>query len=120
MKVRPSKLPLLLPSVAFEVLTSGNAGWLTVGRVKGRRIPGPHIIEVPTLDYTDEDLEKLAETGVYPDWTPENSEIVRSHWTTFNSKDEAMEYFETQYGHVYQDLSTAKWWAARVPKKEAK
>lgn len=111
-RIRPSKLPLLLPGHAFEVLTSGNTAWLVRAP---DNIPGPHIAPVPHIDDPELPTE---DSDPLPDWTKENSEVVRAHWTAFTTKAEAMEYFRRQYGHIYQDLSTAKWWAARVPKRK--
>lgn len=114
MKVDKSKLPLLLPGHAFEILTAGNTAWLA--RTK---LPGPHVGRPPCIDDPEDTMPDETHDPV-PDWTKENSVVQRAHWTTFTSKDEAMAYFQKQYGHIYQDLSTAKWWAVRVPKRSPK
>lgn len=99
-----------LPLLPRALLTPrpGKAAWMT--KVPG--IPGPHVLRPPTC----EELEMEDDPGIYPDWTEENSRIVRAHHSAFDRAEDAMDYFRSAYGHVYQNLSTAAWWAARVPR----
>lgn len=59
-----------------------------------------------------------------PDWNEETTMIVRIR-RTFDEEGrgtgltafEAFEKFRAEHGHIYQNLSDARWWAARVRRR---
>ena len=80
------------------------------------------------MDDEDHAVAMKAEAGLVPDWTEEGTMIVRIARPNnlhlepgqepvrdqFGSPKNAMRHFEAKYGRVYQNLSTARFWAARV------
>lgn len=80
-------------------------------------IPGPHTVAVPTCDDSEAEVLTKVETGVYPDWTEAETRVVRLPAVFFTDGVAAMTYFARVHGHVFQNLSTARFWAARGPRR---
>ncbi len=89
-------------------------------------IPGPYVARPPTVDDDEVVVAERAQAGGWdpvPDWTAEATQIVRIRRVRDETgKDlvngqEAMARFKAAHGQVLQNLSDARWWAARVWRK---
>lgn len=79
------------------------------------KIPGPYVPEPPNYWDDEEEVRRKSEEPP-PAWTEETTQIVRRPKDHFVKAADAMRYFHDRYGWVFQNLSTARWWAARVKK----
>lgn len=77
-------------------------------------IPGPRVFEPPTIDEDDRSLEFRASEAPVPDWTEGQTMVVRKKHADFPNAAQAMAWFKEQHGRVLQNLSDARWYAARV------
>lgn len=69
---------------------------------------------MPTVDRPPHPQDPPAE---YPDWNAETTRVALVAKYAYQTWDEALAYFKHRYGRVIENCSTAKWWAARVPRK---
>lgn len=85
-------------------------------RAKVPGVPGPYVYEPPTMDDDEAKVYKNADAEPIPDWTEEDTMIVHEPTIRFRTAHEAMAFFAARHGRIFQNLSTVKWWAARVRK----
>ena len=69
---------------------------------------------MPTIDTPPDPDRPLA----YRDWSPETTRIALVPLAHYETWEEALVYFEHRYGRVFQNCSTARWWAARVARNQ--
>lgn len=79
-------------------------------------LPSPRPTAPPDIDHPPGDGARRE----YPDWTPETTRIALAPRAHHEDWESARAYFEHRYGRVFEDCSTAKWWAARVPRAKEK
>lgn len=72
---------------------------------------------MPDLDHppTEDDERE------YKDWSADSTRIALVSKASYDTWEEVLVYFTHRYGRVFENCSTAKWWAARVARtKETK
>lgn len=64
-------------------------------------------------DYPVPDLDNHFKAQI-PNWSPATTRVAIAAKSLFEDWDDALVYFRHRYGTVFENCSTATWWAARV------
>jgi hypothetical protein len=72
------------------------------------------MFEPPTCDETEWQLIYRVKNEELPDWNEDTTRVIRRPAEDFKNSREAMAYFKKAHGRIFQNLSTRRYWAARV------